>query len=207
MPYLGILNSRIENEEMLRPLDVVVGLRLSQTPGASYQALAHDLAISPSQSHSSVKRLGAARLVSTIQREVNPRHFLEFLEHGVQYAFPGELLRRSLGIPTAHSGPVLADKIISDDPIVWPSIEGPIEGVGLKPLYSHATKLPEICPSLYELLTVVDAIRVGRVRERHMASDYLRSVLLGNAHRAVLSLGKDHVSAQQSMKSEAEGDT
>jgi hypothetical protein len=175
---------------MLRPLDVVVGLRLSQAPGASYQALAYDLAISPSQAHSSVKRLAAARLVSTIRREVNRRPLLEFLEHGVRYAFPGELLRRSLGIPTAHSGPVLAEKIISDDPIVWPSIDGPIEGVGLEPLYPQATKLPKICPSLYELLTVVDAIRVGRVRERHMASNYLRFALLGNMGHEVPSLGR-----------------
>ena len=191
---------------MLRPLDVVVGLRLTEVPGASYQALARDLGIYPSQAHSSVRRLGTARLISVLRREVNRRSLLEFLEHGVRYAFPGELLRRSLGVPTAHSGPILAEKIMSDDPIVWPSIDGPIEGVGLDPLYPQATKLPQICPGLYALLTVVDAIRVGRVRERRVAITYLRSALLGDSQRATPSLGNEDASPQHLKNSEADGD-
>lgn len=162
---------------MLRPLDIVVALRLSQIPNASYHLLSQSIGISRSQIHISLKRLAQSRLISAVKKEIQFRHLLEFLEHGLRYAFPGELGRASMGIPTAHAGPALASLIVSEEAIVWPTLKGNVEGVSLKPLYPQATTLPILCPPLYEVLTAVDALRVGRIRERQMALSYLRDAL------------------------------
>lgn len=115
--------------------------------------------------------------MSAVKKEIQVRHLLEFLEHGLRYVFPGELGRPSLGIPTAHAGPPLASLIVFEEAIVWPTIKGPVEGVALKPLYPQATKLPFLCPPLYEALTAVDALRVGRIRERQLALRFLEEML------------------------------
>lgn len=43
-------------------------------------------------------------------------------------------------------------------------------GAAVRPLLARAAELPEHCPELYEALTLVDALRIGRARERALAS-------------------------------------
>ena|SRR2546426_4116533 len=162
--------------ERLAPLDVAVAIRLAQVPGAGYAQLSHDLGIGLSQAHASVKRLSKARLVSPKKREVNRRGLLEFLQHGVKYAFPAELRRGAIGVPTAYAGPPLASKLVFDEPLVWPSLEGDAEGPAIDPLYPQAVSLPQRCPELYEALTVVDALRTGRAREQELAIHELERI-------------------------------
>ena len=47
----------------LHALDVVVALRLAESPGADFRTLAEDLALSVSTTHAAVKRLMLAGLV------------------------------------------------------------------------------------------------------------------------------------------------
>lgn len=171
--YIRIQHFGMRNV-VLRPLDVAVAIRLAQEPGASYARLADSMGIAPSQAHASVRRLQKARLLLPVRREANRPALLEFLEHGVRYAFPAEIGRKSPGIPTAYSGPPLADDIVSHEPLVWPWFDGTVEGDSLKPLYPNAVQLPTRCPELYNALTIVDAIRVGRARERKLAIARLR---------------------------------
>lgn len=159
-------------QEVLRPVDVVVGLALVREPGAGYQNLSDTLDISLSTAHQSVQRLVDARLVDE-QRRVHGSSLLEFLLHGVRFAFfarPGPELR---GVPTAHSAPPLKEEIVADDHVVWPSAEGSVRGTGIPPLYEGAPGLHARAPELYRALTLVDALRVGRARERLLASKYL----------------------------------
>jgi hypothetical protein len=58
-----------------------------------------------------------------------------------------------------------------------------MRGESLVPLYDGAPQLASTAPELYELLTLVDAIRVGRARERKMATEALDARLKG-AERA-----------------------
>lgn len=168
----------MSKQEALKPQDVAVALRLAQMPDASYFELGNDLSMSPSTAHESVERLQLAGLLRPDSRQVN-RHFLmEFLEHGVKYMFPAKLHARVRGIPTAHSGPPLANEFISDDTIVWPDANGTAVGQSMTPLYKKATELANNCPSVYELLTLVDAIRIGRVRERAAAIDMIKERLV-----------------------------
>jgi hypothetical protein len=153
----------------LKPIDVPVALRLAQKPEAKYAELGHDMAISSSQSFASVKRLQYAGLVRPGSRSVNRLALGQFLEHGLRYAFPARPGAQARGIPTSHAGPPLARNIHAEDSIVWPDPDGQSSGASIAPLYSRAAMLPERCPELYEVLTLADALRVGRARERKLA--------------------------------------
>lgn len=167
-------------QESLRPVDVVVALRLLLTREEGYEALAQVLGIGVGSAHRSVQRLQAARLVHPHRRATNAPALLEFLLHGVRYAFYPLSGPEAPGVPTAHAGPPLAGEVVSDRAIVWPTASGSIRGESLTPLYAGAVDLPGRDPELYEILTLVDAIRVGRARERALATDLLRERLLAS---------------------------
>ncbi|MGQ0815316.1 MAG: hypothetical protein ACT4O1_12800 [Gemmatimonadota bacterium] len=80
-------------------------------------------------------------------------------------------------MPTAHAAPALRSDILSHDVVVWPDPNGSAEGEALEPLYDKATVLPQRCRSVYDMLTLVDALRIGRSRERKIAASKLRDRL------------------------------
>lgn len=161
----------------LRPLDVPVAIRLAQTPDATFEQLGHALLISSSTAHEAVKRLERAQLVVPGSRRVNRLALREFLVHGLRYVFPGAPGAEVQGVPTAHAGPPLAARIVAVDPAVWPSSRGEVRGAAVTPLLARAAELPKHCPDLYEALTLVDALRLGRARERELASAALEERL------------------------------
>jgi len=171
--------------EPLKPVDVPVALRLAEKPEAKYSELAADLGISSSTAHAAVRRLQYAALLLPESRTVNWLLLREFLSHGLRYVFPARPGVRTRGVPTSHAGPPLRDHIRAapDDVYVWPKPNGLGEGEAIAPLYPQAVELPERCPSLYELLTLADALRVGRVRERKLASYTLEARLGPKATR------------------------
>lgn len=169
----------------LRPLDIPVALRLAERPDATFQDLHEDLGISASTAHEAVQRLQYAGLIYPHERKVNRSALLEFLEHGVRYAFPAMMSEhRARGVPTAHAAPPLAGAIVSDDAMVWPYLKGDVLGEAVQPLYDQAVELPHRCPSLYEALALVDALRAGRARERRLAAATLRE-RLGHGSAAI----------------------
>ncbi len=161
-------------QSLLRPLDVAVALRLSREPGSTFETIADDLEMSVSVAHGAVARLRNAGLVQPESRKVNRHALLEFLEHGVKYAFPANRGGSARGVPTAHSAPILADQLVAEDVIVWPSADGRTIGNSLTPLYERAPSLALKSPPEYEMLALVDAIRIGGARERSLALDALR---------------------------------
>ena len=160
---------------MLQPQDVLVGLKFAASPAQpiGYERLADELGIGLSSAHRSVQRLTKAGLLSP-ERKVNRAALLEFVLHGVRYAYyvkPGELTR---GLPTAYAAPPLAGIIRSGSEIpVWPDPEGTVRGYAVTPLHKSAPEAAKRDPDLYELLALVDAVRIGRVRERKIASELL----------------------------------
>jgi hypothetical protein len=161
----------------LKPADVAVALRLATKPGEGFVPLATAVGVSLGEAHNAVGRLRRARLLSPSARSVLRSALLEFLAHGVPYAFPPELGAETRGVPTAHSAPPLAEEFRSGDSLVWPSAEWRLRGQALTPLYRGAPSLPARAPDLYELLALVDAVRVGRARERTRALAILRNRL------------------------------
>ncbi|MHB8895896.1 MAG: hypothetical protein ACYC99_12085 [Candidatus Geothermincolia bacterium] len=168
---------------VLKPQDIVILLKLvtiGERPW-SYGSLANELAMSPSEVHSGIKRAGAARLFDTQRKLPFLRSLLEFLVHGVKYAFPPERGPLTCGIPTGYATAPLKSLIAQPDepPPVWPDPEGQVRGYALSPLYRSVTKAVGCDPHLYEFLALVDAIRDGRARERELAVKELSSRLVG----------------------------
>lgn len=84
----------MEGQLTLRPSDVAVAARLAQTPGARYQDLARGLQLGLAEVHRGVRRLERAGLLRPRERRVRRQALLEFLVHGVRYAFPPMLVPR-----------------------------------------------------------------------------------------------------------------
>jgi hypothetical protein len=95
----------------------------------------------------------------------------EFVIHGLRYVFPPVLGGLTRGMPTSHAGPALANKLTpsADPPPVWPDADGEIRGQSFSPLCKSVPQAARADEALYELLTLVDAIRGGRARDRNLA--------------------------------------
>ena len=57
--------------------------------------------------------------------------------------------------------------------IVWPAADGDVRGQAIEPLYASAPNAARKDSELYQMLALVDALRVGRARERNMAAEEL----------------------------------
>jgi hypothetical protein len=75
------------------------------------------------------------------------------------------------GMPTASAAPPLNRQIADSDqlPPVWPDPEGTVRGQAFSPLYPSAVHAARTDEALYELLSLVDAVRGGEARERKLA--------------------------------------
>lgn len=162
---------------VLRPGDIPVALRLVLHPGELYEDLARALRLSLSAAHRAVRRLEAARLLLPGDRNPNRPALLEFLVHGVRYAFPAEAGAEVRGVPTAGALPEFKGEMPSGSNAVWPSLEGSARGPGLAPLYEGAPAAALADPRLHRLLALVDALRIGQARERRIAERLLRQDL------------------------------
>lgn len=162
----------------LKPQDIAVALQILLTPGATYAALSTATGLSQGEVHNAVRRLRGARLVLADAQQVNRAALLEFIGSGVAYAFPAEAGAESRGVPTAHSAGELALEFGVSDPLVWPSMAGSVRGASVLPLYAAAPATAAHNPALYELLALVDAVRLGRARERTRAKQLLRERIM-----------------------------
>jgi DNA-binding Lrp family transcriptional regulator len=164
--------------------DVLVCLKLCLGADVSYADLGKALGMSASEVHAAVRRLENARLVDSETREVRREALLGFLVHGVPYAFPASVKEVTRGMPTAWAAPAMSEKFKSSDqlPPVWADPDGRIQGTSVKPLYSSVPVAARNDPQLYDLLSLVDALRIGRARERSFAEKELAQRL--NVHAA-----------------------
>jgi hypothetical protein len=173
---------------MLRPLDIVVLLRLSLEKDGrpTYLQLANDLHLYPSEVYTAVKRARASQLVQPpeLDDRLNRSALLEFLLHGIRYAFPAEIGAPTRGVPTGYAAPPLR-KLIADSselPPVWPYATGTVRGYTFKPLHKNVPQAAVENVPLYELLALVDALRGGLIRERELAARELTRRLESPAH-------------------------
>ena len=167
---------------MLKPQDLVVALKLALNRDRDFVLadLADELGMALSSVHGAMKRAEQAKLLSRATgniRAIRPA-ILEFALHGARYAYPGRLGSMTRGMPTAIGGPVLRPHFEdSADSPVWPDPEGTMRGPGLQPLNPCVLQASKNDMALYEVLTLIDALRVGAARERKIASEELVSRL------------------------------
>jgi hypothetical protein len=165
----------------LRPQDIVVVLAVHHLATArwTYAALAERLGLPDSHAHAAVQRAIRSHLNEEDSRRVRTRNLLEFLEHGVRYAFPVEPGPVARGVPTGASAPPL-DTLMQDNSagdLVWAHVDGKTTGQSLTPLHPNVPTIAMEIPPLHECLALVDALRIGGVRERQLAARELHGRL------------------------------
>lgn len=165
---------------MLNGNDVLVLVWLAAHPGPwTFRALGENMKMDVAALHRSVGRLKSVKLLDS-ERQLNRANVEEFLLHGVPYVIPGNLGAEGRGIPTAWGVEPLRGALASTGPSpVWPSPHGMSRGPVLEPLSEAAVDLVSNDPEMSQWLGLVDAIRVGRARERKLASSELRRRIWG----------------------------
>ncbi len=167
----------------MKPQDVAILLFICQYCEGSYKVseIADSLKISQSEVSESINRSNIAKLIDAKIKTVFRHGFYEFLVYGLKFVFPvvpGHIVR---GVPTSHSAPPLNKLISSDtDQFVWSYSKGTMRGMSIEPLYKTIPLVCEQFQEYYELLSLVDALRIGRSREIVFARDLLKERLLKN---------------------------
>jgi len=121
--------------------------------------------------------LGAPRGIGAFS--VNYRGLQEFLVYGVRYVFPVRMQEFTRGIATGLTAPVFNGvlKGAVDQVPVWPDPRGNTSGLAIEPLFHTVPKAVRQDRLLYELLALVDSIRMGLPRERNLATSLLVDLL------------------------------
>jgi hypothetical protein len=163
----------------LKPQDLLVALKIAANPQRefTYAELASELFMSASEVHASIRRAELSRLLSRIDKGIAPIRsaLLELLIHGVKFVFPAVSGPLTRGIPTGVGGPALSRLFAQGDPLVpvWPDPEGSVRGITICPIYPSVPAACRVDGKLYELLSLLDAVRGGAAREREQAENIL----------------------------------
>lgn len=168
----------------LKPQDLLVLLKVAAHPPQrwTYAALGEALVISASETHACVQRAVASGLaVAPARGEWMPvRHcLLEFVLHGARYVWPATVGPIKRGVPT-NFGAVPLAKHLRAAPLeapVWSHPAGTARVPPVSPVYRTAPHAALADPALHRLLALLDALRVGRARERALAAKLMQAEL------------------------------
>jgi hypothetical protein len=175
----------------LKPQDVVVLIKLLEygDKRPPYAQIAEQLFLSVSEVHAAVQRAKQARLLTGTELHETPNKSAleEFLVHGLKYAFPPERGELTRGVPTGYAAEPLKSRISAgnDPPPVWPFPEGKARGYSFTPLYKTVPRAALRDSYLYEMLALIDALRDGRSRDRHIAEEELKLRLKSPKHAEI----------------------
>ncbi len=146
------------------------------------ERVSEDIGLSDPMAQASVARLREASIVR--DRSINLIALSELLPT-LRYLAPLHEQRqeRVRGLPTGYASPALGHQIRYEVPQVWKSSRGDAIGIPVTPLYENLpSKLGEKT-GLYDVFTLLDAVRTGRAREVRLATEKLRPLLgLPNPH-------------------------
>ena len=165
--------------QQLKPQDVLLLLKIvsDNNPSWNQKPMAEALGLSQSEVSEAVGRCKFSGLLAPNGKTVMRMALLEFLQFGLRYVFPvqpGAVVR---GVPTSHSASPLSDEIQSSEAYVWPYGKGTVRGHSILPLYPSVPEAALKDEKLHEILALVDALRVGRAREKELAVKELKNRL------------------------------
>ena len=159
-------------------MDVYVLLKVAGMHGKEcwlQSGLASEIGVSPSVVNRALKKGEELKLYYPSRKRINARALEEALVHGARYFLAPKKGGEVRGTPTAWAAPPLSGEISSAEtlPYVWPDSAGEVRGLSVEPLHPSASKAARRDPSFYELLALVDALRLGGTRERSLAEKEL----------------------------------
>jgi hypothetical protein len=162
---------------MLRPLDLVIALWLAlQTEPKTQLHIAAALGVAQSNVSRSLAQLERSGLLRA--GAVQTGALLTLLA-AVRMVFPAELGRRTRGLATAADGPATADRLVGEERTVWPDDGGAEVGTSLAPLHPCVVQASRRDAAFYEVISLVELLRTGRVREVALARELLEARLVG----------------------------
>lgn len=138
------------------------------------KVISRELEISESEVSESLYRSEYAGFIEDVKlKKINRKAILDFVFYGLKYVFPVHPGAIGRGIPTAHSAQPLKEKIVSDENYIWEHPNGTVRGQIIKPLFSSVPFAVENSQNLYELMSLLDAIRTGSPRIVSSAKEML----------------------------------
>lgn len=170
-------NKIMRSPNGIKPQDILVLLELAAHPRKKWRLVDLGGLLGLSQSEVSMALLRAAHSgLLDAKRAVLRSALAEFLIHGLRYVFPARPGPLARGVPTAHSAPPLSADIraAAHDHYVWPDASGALRGQTIAPLYPSAPAAAKKDPALHQWLALVDALRVGRARDKALAERHIR---------------------------------
>ncbi|MEZ2441759.1 hypothetical protein AB6805_08550 [Chitinophaga sp. RCC_12] len=163
----------------MRPQDVVILLKiLTMQDNWQYRDLSNALSISISEISESLNRSCIAGLIDEPRRKVFRISLMEFIQYGLHYVFPQIPGQVVTGTPTAHSHPFYKNHFASESNYVWPDDQGSMRGMLIEPLHKGVVKAVKEDAQLYKALASIDIIRVGKSREKKLAIEELKKIIL-----------------------------
>ena len=161
----------------MKPQDIMVLLKLLLWKDGrwSVAGIAGTIGLSAAETHAAIKRSEKSGLYSPLTRKPVSSALRDFLIYGLKYCFPAEIGTLDRGMPTAHSAPPLSDMLsgLENEQYIWPDPKGKVRGLTVKPLYKSVPAAAANDKELYEYLALIDALRIGRAREKNLAEKIL----------------------------------
>jgi hypothetical protein len=170
--------SRIEIQDImiqvLSTLDVLVLLKLAIKHDRSWTQpqVAGELLVSQSVVSRALRSAEKVGLYSAARRRVNGRRLADALVHGARYFLAAEQGGEVRGMKTAWAAPPLNSELSSAGllPPVWPDAQGETRGFSVEPLHPNVPEAARRDNSLYEILSLVDVLRIdSEARVRNLA--------------------------------------
>ena len=173
-----------EKQPVLKPQDLIVAVKLATSRSKEFtlSSLAVELGTPVANVHGSIRRAEVARLISRSSGSLRAirTSVLEFLIHGVKYAFPALPGPTGRGMPTSTSAPVFSAYFEQGQslPTVWPDPHGDLFGPVLLPLHHSVPAAAKTDRLFYDAMALLDAIRTGAARERELAVTMIQELIL-----------------------------
>lgn len=166
----------------MQPPDLLPLLALLRhTPDTSWtvRSLARELHLPPAAVQRSLARLSETPVYDAARRRVSRSAAMDLLEHALPFLTPTRLGGPTRGVRTAWAAPVFSGRLAptDDPPPVWPSPEGESRGLAVDPLHPAVVALATDDPWMYDMLAIVDGIRLGDARVRGIARELLHERL------------------------------
>lgn len=166
---------------MLGPLDVLVLLKVIAKGDEEWTQpqLASELFLSQSMVSRALKTAESLNLYKSSRKRVSGRQLEDALVHGARYFLAPKRGGEVRGMPTAWAAPPLISEIATHEPLppVWPDPLGDTRGLLLEPLHPNVPKAARLDSRLYEMLALLDVLRVGGARECGLAQKSLHERL------------------------------
>ena len=167
-------------QQIMKPQDVLLLLKIISIGNEVWnqKSMAEALCISQSEVSESIARSKFAGLLDSKGKIVMRLALMDFLQYAIKYVFPqrpGVVVR---GVPTSHSASPLKEEIVSEEQYVWPYSKGTVRGQSIVPFYPSVVEAALKDVNLYEILALVEALRVGRARERELAISILKEKIV-----------------------------